>query len=480
MNRTLVAMLALGLAAQAGAAGTSKADLAVQSRAILEKHCLKCHGDKSPQSTLKVLDYDHLTRKSDVVRWVDPTRMTASQALELIEEGSMPPGRHAKVPPNEVATLKDWVESGAVKYPTRFDDEFVYKTIQDDVKATPAARVPMARYFSLHHLADKPDVLAQKRREFLDAGLPSLLVPGAPEAKRLDPTETIFRIDLDRAGWSIKPFKEIVNGKVGNRIDANLFDLVLLEYPHAVIPANSVAFDGLVTTFLYSARQVRPVVFVRGDWFVETAGRSPLAEDLRAIIKQHKPVPDGLNTPKPAVELPPLSAAPTADVRIPALDAPPRVGDPPAPKGGVDGFEMETRDEKDVKQTDFRPGQQFKLWFDAKDKKYFADFVYFNTNREVENGSEVQSYAGGKPEPEKLPLGGPLAPDAGDEFVTLFAAPHKFPNGVIWGVPDVGRTIQRFVHPFFPLAKNGGRYVVDTRDAQITRRTIKTRVVVDN
>src|SRR5262249_60474447 len=109
-----------------------------------------------------------------------------------IEEGSMPPAGRAKVSAGELTTLKDWVAAGATEYPIRFDDDFGYKSILADVVKTPSARVPMARYLSLHHLAEKPDGLARKRAEFLNAELPPLLVPGEPRAHGLEPPDTIL------------------------------------------------------------------------------------------------------------------------------------------------------------------------------------------------------------------------------------------------------------------------------------------------
>ncbi|HJZ89823.1 MAG TPA: hypothetical protein VKE40_03050 [Gemmataceae bacterium] len=476
MKRALVATLALFLSAQVGAAGPSKADLAVQARFILAKYCKDCHGEQPTRSTLPVLDHGKLTGAHEPVRFIDPNPMGMSQALDLIEEGSMPPAGRAKVSAGELTTLKDWVAAGATEYPIRFDDDFVYKSILADVVKTPSARVPMARYLSLHHLAEKPDVLARKRAEFLNAELPSLLVPGAPAAQALDPTETVFRIDLDRAGWNIQPFKEIKNGMAGNRIDANLFDVVLLEYPHAVIPAKSESFNRLVTTFLQPTRQVRPVVFVRGDWFVATAGSGPLADDLSELFKLHKRVPAGLIKPRVAAEATSPSAAPGEDIRIPALDA--RYGpDPPDGKGAVEDFAVDTRNRAGMKQSAFRPGDNFKLRFEAKDKNYYGQFVYVNTDRLVENVTPVQPQNGGKAQTVTLPDGGPLADDPGDESVTMFVAPHKFPQGVIWGATDVSsRRIQRFVHPFFELVKKGDTYVVDTQDARVSRRSVKIRI----
>lgn len=481
MRCTLIAAMSLVLAAQVQAAERSAAQLTVEARHIFAKYCLDCHGEKSSKSSLKVLDHVQMTQESPVVRFIDPTGISASQALELIEEGSMPPGSRAKVTSDEIATLKAWAAKGAAPYPIQFDDEFAYKTILADVNKTLPAKVPMARYLTLHHLAGDPNRLAQKRAEFLgNTGLPSLLVPGAPEARALDPTETVFRIDLDKAGWNIKPFKVLNKGMVGNppvAVNANLFDLVLLEYPDTVIPTRSQSFDQLVEKFLRPAQQVRPAVFVRGDWFVAIAGSSPLADDLQELMQPHKRLPDGLVKPRPAGEVPSASAAPTDGIRLPALDAR-YAPDPPDGKGSVAGFTVDTRDKNGAKQTLFKPGQRFQFQFEARDEEYFLQFVYFNTDKCIEDQSGVERMKGGKPELSKdLPSQGPFADCPGDESVTVLASPHKFPAAVTWGTPDTRtRHVQRFVHPFFEIVNDGNRYVVDTKDARIARRTVKITI----
>jgi hypothetical protein len=60
----------------------------------------------------------------------------------------------------------------------------------------------------------------------------------------------------------------------------SFFDLVLLEYPYGVAFENSEVFDHLQEICLTPAQMIRPVPFVRVDWFVSTVTQSPLYEDL--------------------------------------------------------------------------------------------------------------------------------------------------------------------------------------------------------
>jgi serine/threonine-protein kinase len=90
----------------------------------------------------------------------------------------------------------------------------------------------------------------------------------------------VFRIDLRTLGWDATPFERIVDGKPAGPSAINLFDLALLEYPYGVVPEGSETFDQLQREFLGPAGQVRPLVYVRADWFVSTATLPPLYEDF--------------------------------------------------------------------------------------------------------------------------------------------------------------------------------------------------------
>src|SRR5262249_54980329 len=62
----------------------------------------------------------------------------------------------------------------------------------------------------------------------------------------------------------------------------SLWDLVLLEYPHGSItaPGESPVADALVRDYLAKAAMLRPVIYVRGDWFLTAVTQPPLYYDL--------------------------------------------------------------------------------------------------------------------------------------------------------------------------------------------------------
>jgi mono/diheme cytochrome c family protein len=454
----------------------SGADLAVQARAVLDKHCSSCHGDRPGRSPVKVLDHTALTSPAGPDRpipFFSKKLADASLALDLIREGSMPPGGLAKVPDADIAILQKWVDKGSKKFPVRFDDEFVHTTILEDVEKMGAQQAPDARYLTLHHVAaTSPAELGTARDEFLTA-LKSLIKKNAP-FDWVDDTATICRIDIGKTGWDYRPFIKLDDRgkeKKNERVKATIFDLVLLEYPHAVIPRNSDAFNKLVMKFLIPAEQVRPIPFVRGDWFAATAMSPRLKKELETLVQRSwSTVPAGLdhrgNVKAPVVR-PGPPPAPNG-VPLPALDAWYAADDPPDPKA-VREFTVETinpftHDKKDT----FKADDFFRLRLTA-DPGAHIQYVYVEYAGKVEDRTNVETVpASGKVESPDLPPGGFAAvrkPET--EYLRAFAAPHKFGNGEKWRVRDA--EIERFVHPFFSIDRQSGK--VDLTDLNVTRKT---------
>jgi hypothetical protein len=399
--------------------------------------------------------------------------------LELIEEGSMPPGRHAKVPADEIELLREWVASGAAAYPVRFDDAFAHEAILADVKKSDADDVRFFRYLSIHHLADAPTGdLTKARPDFLTA-LRSVLKPGAVPPQPINPTATIFRIDLRDAGWDDKPFVKVDGeGKEDGPAKANIFDLVLLEYPHAVLPTESVVFAELGQRFLGPADQVRPVPFVRGDWFVDNVTTSPLADDLRKLIELAAEVPSGLKDPKPR---PSIAVAATVGA-IPAVDA--WHGRDPTGESSVKGLKVETTEDSPVKglkvetidfslnkvRDKFYPDERFRLRITA-DEDMFFEVIWVDSKQKVDTRLPVKEYKSGKPWEIPLPLDGGLSGEEfGQERLMVFAcARAEFAPAEVWRAKNT--KIERIVHPFFKLKNGPGGLVPDLVDAKVTRRT---------
>src|SRR5262245_29872669 len=90
-------------------AQSDNADLPIQARAILRRHCLECHGEANDKKRgdLSVLDRIGIDRPDRP--FVIAKNPDASQLLQLIKDGSMPPGDRTKLTPEEQKIVGDWI-----------------------------------------------------------------------------------------------------------------------------------------------------------------------------------------------------------------------------------------------------------------------------------------------------------------------------------------------------------------------------------
>ena len=92
----------------------------------------------------------------------------------------------------------------------------------------------------------------------------------------IDAAQTVLAVDIRKLGWHRKELRDID----GNEDALSMFDLVLLEYPYSILPLDSDSFDDVETEFLNLAKQVRPIPFVRADWFCSVVLQPPLYHDM--------------------------------------------------------------------------------------------------------------------------------------------------------------------------------------------------------
>jgi uncharacterized membrane protein len=100
------------------AAAESEASTAAVSYAndvypVIEAKCIKCHGVESKKEGLDMLTYDNLMKGSRNGAVVAPGDANNSLFVQLIVEGEMP-NRGAKVTPEELQLIIDWVNQGAL------------------------------------------------------------------------------------------------------------------------------------------------------------------------------------------------------------------------------------------------------------------------------------------------------------------------------------------------------------------------------
>jgi hypothetical protein len=248
--------------------------LSEKARVILRTHCGKCHTGPQARGGWQVLDFAKLEPL------ITKGRPENSELLQLIECGSEPRGTTPKVPPDEIKVVRDWIAGQALPFAPESSDDYAFRQILLDIRAAAAAapnqRDPSReRYFTFNHLLGEPGASPELYAEALTRALN--LLSWEKEFVRptaIDPTGTIFRVDIGKLGWGTTPY-------AGSSL--NLFDLILLENPHAVVPRKSPVYDELDREYLgklQKGKPVRPVVFLRGDWFVSAAGQNPLYEDL--------------------------------------------------------------------------------------------------------------------------------------------------------------------------------------------------------
>ncbi len=164
--------------------------------------------------------------------------------------------------------------------------DYVLKSILQDVRRSTSGDRPYARYFSLNHLltggatAEELDF----HRDALAKAINHLTwEPKLVRLQPIEPSNTIYRIDLRTLGWDKRPYEIVENDQPSGHSPVNLFDLVLLEYPYGTTYQASATFDELASEFLAIAGQVRPIAYIRADWFVSVATQPPLYHDLLGL-----------------------------------------------------------------------------------------------------------------------------------------------------------------------------------------------------
>jgi WD40 repeat protein/mono/diheme cytochrome c family protein len=255
--------LLLLLPAAARADKEDPAALARKARAVLEANCHRCHGkDGAVEGGFNyVVDLDRLLVRHKVVAG-NPDQ---SPLFRRVAAGKMPPpGEGPRPSADDIAVLRRWIEAGApplvaaAKRPFVSDAE-VCRLILADLDGIDKRSRRFTRYFTLTHLANAGlgDDELQTYRNALAKLLNSLSWhPRITVPRPADPEKTILRIDLRDFVW-----------------DANLWNRILADYPYGVFPDTATARACSVAT-------ATRLPCIHADWFVATASRPPLYQDL--------------------------------------------------------------------------------------------------------------------------------------------------------------------------------------------------------
>ncbi len=274
--------------------------LAAHVKEILRTRCGECHGGSKAQGGIRILDHESLLKQK---KKVVPGQPDASELLTLItasEEPMMPPPELPRLGTEDIGAIRQWIATGAVPFPPDVTVpvemnkdaalkevvgvDYVLKRILEHVRSLRVDDRPFIRYFSINHLLTGGATRAELdlHRDALAKALNHLT--WERRLARLQvidgPVATVFAVDLRELGWHKHPYYRIHDGHQAGLSKVNLFDLVLLEYPYGTMYEDSETYDHLIEEYVAPCEMVRPVAYVRADWFASTATLPPLYEDL--------------------------------------------------------------------------------------------------------------------------------------------------------------------------------------------------------
>ena len=260
-------ILALGvLLAAATSAPAADKELAAKAQAVLKTHCYRCHGqDGSVEGALNyVADLGKLVARKKVI----PGNAAASRLFKRIDDETMPPpGEKPRPTPEELATLKKWIDDGAfvpeaVAPRAAITAEDTTNLILADLEGMDRRSRRFQRYFTLTHLynAGLGDEELQTYRNALAKLVNSLswgskIVLPVP----VDAAKTVLRIDLRWFVW-----------------DATVWNRIIAEYPYGTL-------DDTIASRAVMVHTASKLPAIRADWFVGTASRAPLYYDVLQI-----------------------------------------------------------------------------------------------------------------------------------------------------------------------------------------------------
>jgi hypothetical protein len=262
--RTVLAGTVLFLAAHVHAAAPVPGDpLAQQARAVLARHCSRCHHGpgKAKGGMGYVLDRNRLVSAGQVV----PGKSASSPLYQRVHAGEMPPAWNRPVGPADRALLARWIDRGAPNWtltpPARLLGLVeVLRLVRQDLETLPVRQRRFVRYLSLAHLAGQPPAVQDTQRQAVAKLVnslswhPRLTVPVA-----VDTHQVILRLDLRDYRWSARQWDRLAAG-----------------YPYRPVEPGPV--EQALTRLTGSDQPV-----LRADWFVATASRPPFYHDLLAL-----------------------------------------------------------------------------------------------------------------------------------------------------------------------------------------------------
>lgn len=280
---------------------SAQEDTSADVKRIFRTRCLECHGDTRREADIHILQRESFV--GDDLSVV-PGDIDSSLLHDLIatddEDYRMPEAPRPPLNQSEIEKVRRWIANGAPAFPDdvsprnsngnaaqpeqRFGSRYVLDRILRYVRKLPPNERPYVRFFSSNHLLVSgvtPEELEVNRQALAKAVNHLSWQPDIVRPVSIDPdTNSIFAVDIRGPGWHQQVFSDAESSAGQVSEDLDLFDLVLLEYPYGYVLEDNQEFAELFEYYMKPAGLVRPIPWVRIDWFASVATQTPLYEDL--------------------------------------------------------------------------------------------------------------------------------------------------------------------------------------------------------
>lgn len=270
MKRIYLTVLLTFLAVLNTTAALASHPIQIKGTEVLKKYCTECHTGQ-----LKFDANSVENMKSTGVLLSGNAAKSAIWTRLMSTAKPMPPKGSPQPTASEKQAVKEWIEGSASPSSSNAVSETVdqapRKWIKDsellsvviaDLQATNERELPFIRYFSLANLYRNPqvkDAEITRYRVALDKLLNSLSWnPTIIKTKPLGPNGVLLRLDVRSLRW-----------------ERDAWEKVIRTYPYGYRPKDGGKNAELIRTLSGAA-----IPFIRVDWFVATASRPPLYNDL--------------------------------------------------------------------------------------------------------------------------------------------------------------------------------------------------------
>ncbi len=241
-------------------------DLTSKAYIIMEKHCGKCHGEVKTAG-FNFHNYKTMIDNGFLIPGKPGESRIFIRAAKSPGDPMPPRNENNPLSESETATLKAWIEAGALqpvannpssqhKFMSETD---MLQVIEADLNHANERDRAYLRYFTLTHLANEG--ATEDDIQAFRVGLSKLLNSlswqkriAVPEP--IDTGKTILRIDLRKFSWTEQTWQKL-----------------LAAYPYVIISKSEPAKS------IYTATNCS-LPYLRADWFVSRAAVPPLYHDL--------------------------------------------------------------------------------------------------------------------------------------------------------------------------------------------------------